>query len=189
MGRMSDSELYTQVQQDNKEAIEQLYERYEKIVFSFSYKMLSQKELAEEAVQDVFTKLWRQNGIFSEHKGKFSSWLLTITRNVCIDLMRKQNISQIVLLESDIDQEQTESVEATVTWNEERRILRRAVSALSEEQQDMLELFYFKGYSQAEIANEREVPLGTVKGRLRMALKHLRKFYGEKGDKYGHENV
>jgi RNA polymerase sigma factor (sigma-70 family) len=89
MGRPSDYELYQKVQEENKEALEMLYDRYEKLLFSFSYKMLKQKDFAEEAVQDVFMKLWRKKGIYTEEKGKFSSWILTVTRNACIETAKK----------------------------------------------------------------------------------------------------
>lgn len=176
MGRPSDYELYQKVQEENKEALEMLYDRYEKLLFSFSYKMLKQKELAEEAVQDVFMKLWRKNGIYSEDKGKFSSWILTVTRNACIDLIRKQQKNEVEILEKDLDYERTESIEETVTWNEEREVLKQAVSTLTEEQQDIVDMFYFKGYSQSDIAERKNLPLGTVKGRIRLALKHLKRF-------------
>ncbi|MBY6037905.1 sigma-70 family RNA polymerase sigma factor [Fictibacillus nanhaiensis] len=190
MGRLSDWELYLQVQEENKEALERLYDRYEKLLFSFSYKMVKQKEMAEEAVQDVFMKLWRKKGIYTEEKGKFSSWILTVTRNACIDLIRKQNKNEVEILERDIDYERAESVEETVTWNEERTLLKEAVATLTEEQQDIVDLFYFRGYSQADIADKKNLPLGTVKGRVRLALKHLRKIYSdERGDKYGAEKM
>jgi RNA polymerase sigma factor (sigma-70 family) len=189
MGRISDLELYLEVQKENKEALEQLYGRYEKLLFSFSYRLLKRNELAEEAVQDVFMKLWRKKGIYTEDKGKFSSWILTVTRNACIDLMRKQKKSEVEMLERDIDYERAESVEETVTWNEERENLKKAVSTLTEEQQEMVDMFYYKGYSQADIARETRLPLGTVKGRIRLALKHLRNIYTVRGDKYGTEKM
>jgi RNA polymerase sigma factor (sigma-70 family) len=185
MGRISDNELYQLVQEENKEALEQLYDRYEKLLFSFSYKILKQKELSEEAVQDVFMKLWRKKGIYAEHKGKFSSWLLTVTRNICIDLLRKQTKNQVELMEKDIDIERTESLEETVTWNEERKVLKEAVGQLTTEQQEIVDLFYFKGYSQADIADKQKLPLGTVKGRIRLALKHLKNTYIKGGGKRG----
>jgi RNA polymerase sigma factor (sigma-70 family) len=185
MGRISDNELYQLVQEDNKEALEQLYDRYEKLLFSFSYKILKQKELSEEAVQDVFMKLWRKKGFYAEHKGKFSSWLLTVTRNVCIDLLRKQTKNQVELMEKDMDIERTESLEETVTWNEERKVLKEAVGLLTTEQQEIVDLFYFKGYSQADIADKQKLPLGTVKGRIRLALKHLKNTYIKGGGKRG----
>jgi RNA polymerase sigma-70 factor (ECF subfamily) len=189
MGRISDIELYLQVQEENKEALEQLYDRYEKLLFSFSFKILKQKELAEEAVQDVFMKIWRKKGIYSEQSGKFSSWLLTVTRNACIDLIRKQKKNEVELLDHDADQESTTSVEQTVTWNEERKKLKDAVSTLTKDQQVIVDMFYFKGYSQAHIADKQQLPLGTVKGRIRLALQHLRKVYKDRGDKFGQENV
>jgi RNA polymerase sigma factor (sigma-70 family) len=101
----------------------------------------------------------------------------------------KQQKNEVEILEIDIDYERTEGVEEAVTWNEEREVLKKAVSTLTDEQQDIVEMFYFKGYSQADIADRKKIPLGTVKGRIRLALKHLKKIYAERGDKYGTENV
>nr|WP_318540559.1 sigma-70 family RNA polymerase sigma factor [Terribacillus saccharophilus] len=86
----NDVELYTMTQQGDKQALETLYDKYEKLIYSFSFRMTQQQEIAEEAVQEVFLKLWTKRDIYSEQKGKFSSWLLTVTRHTCIDLIRKK---------------------------------------------------------------------------------------------------
>lgn len=179
-----DVELYEKVHLGDKQALEKIYDRYERILYSLSYKVTGQKELAEEAVQEVFIKIWTKKGTYHASKGKFSSWIMTMTRNASIDLLRKRRD-----IPSDFEYEQipseNPSVENLIEWKEEGAMLRQAVSELSEEQRKMIHLFYFKGLSQQSIASEFEIPLGTVKGRVRLALKHLRKIIPQKLSKGG----
>ncbi|MCP8969978.1 RNA polymerase sigma factor [Ectobacillus ponti] len=170
-----DVSLYQSVLQGDRQALEQLYDKYEKLLFSFAYRMTGRKELAEEAVQDVFLKLWTKKGLYDSTKGKFSSWLLTITRNASIDLLRKnkQTLQMAEVPEALASQEP--GVEELVEWKEEGARLREAMSELGEEQKAIVDLFYFQAMSQQSIADVCQIPLGTVKGRIRLALQHLRK--------------
>ncbi|SFC01429.1 RNA polymerase sigma-70 factor, ECF subfamily [Bacillus sp. OV322] len=185
---MSDVEaqLYQRMKLGDKKALEAIYDRYAKLLFSFTYKMTGQSELSEEIVQEVFIKLWAGKGHYDEGKGKFSSWLLTVTRNTCIDQLRKRKESA-VLENQDTIPSDNPSVEDLAEWRENGSILRKAISELGEEQQKMVELFYFKGLSQQKIADSCNLPLGTVKGRIRLALAHLKKHlhaFGYKGGEY-----
>ncbi|WP_349408425.1 RNA polymerase sigma factor [Pseudalkalibacillus sp. SCS-8] len=170
-----DTELYERVIRQDKKALELLYERYEKLLFSFAYRMTKRKELSEEIVQEVFIKLWTKPGIYDQSKGKFSSWLLTVTRNTSIDQLRRKNEQNYEIEERDSLQENEPSIEEQIEWKEEGRRLQKAMKFLAKEQKEIVELFYFKGLSQSKIAEVFQIPLGTVKGRLRLALKHLRK--------------
>lgn len=176
MKKMTDAELYERLLKKDKDALEQLYDKYEKLLFSFALKMVHSSESAEEIVQEVMMKLWRgQGGTYSEEKGKFSSWILTITRNASIDYLRKQKrrTEEEVHQEVEIHDPQP-SVSELVEWKQESEKIRQAMAALKEEQQHVIDLFYFKGYSQKMIAEKINIPLGTVKGRIRLALKHLK---------------
>lgn len=168
-------ELYYQVQQGDKQALEALYDQYEKLLYSFSYRVTGQKELSEEVVQEVFIKLWTKKGIYDESKGKFSSWLLTIARNTSIDMIRRKKETAYTMEERDSIHSNAPSTEDLVEWKEIGSHLRMAVSLLGKDQQKMIDLFYFKGLSQQKIADSCKIPLGTVKGRIRLALQHLRK--------------
>ncbi|SIS64357.1 RNA polymerase sigma factor [Salimicrobium flavidum] len=170
---IQDEELYRRVLHKDKDALESLYDKYEKLLFSFSYKMTNNRELSEEVVQDVFMKLWTQKGTYDSSKGKFSSWLLTIARNAAIDLMRKKKETPYELEERDALQANEPSIEEMYEWKEEATVVRQAMTVLKEEQQRVIRLFYFDAKSHREIAERLELPLGTVKGRIRMALKHL----------------
>ncbi|MEN1968399.1 sigma-70 family RNA polymerase sigma factor [Lentibacillus sp. N15] len=172
--REHDLELYKRIGHNDEAALEQLYDRYEKLIFSFAYRMTNNTFLSEEVVQEVFTKVWLKKGTYDESKGKFSSWLLTVTRNTSIDLLRKKKETPYELTENDVVTDKQPSTEEVVEWKESGEHIRHAVKHLTIEQQEIIELFYFKGMSQSTIASEYDIPLGTVKGRVRLALKHLR---------------
>lgn len=172
--REQDVDLFNRTQAQDEHALEQLYDRYEKLLFSFSFRMTKNKFLSEEIVQDVFTKIWSKQRNFDESKGKFSSWLLTVTRNATIDMLRKKKETPYELDERDALHDSNPSTEEQVEWKERSEEVRAAVGQLTNEQQEIIELFYFKGMSQSKIADTCEIPLGTVKGRVRLALKHLR---------------
>ncbi|WP_059105891.1 RNA polymerase sigma factor [Shouchella shacheensis] len=174
-----DEELYQRILNQNRQALEQLYERYEKILFSFIFRFTKDKGLAEEVMQDVFIKLWKGQTSYDPSRGKFSSWLLTIARNKAIDAIRKAKRTETApLYEQDTDRVDTETVEGTIEQKEEQDTVRTAVRELPAEQQYVVKLFYFEGQSQTKIAQQSDLPLGTVKGRLRLALKRLRKQLG-----------
>lgn len=173
---MTDLELYERVRQKDKEALEILYDRYERILYAFVLQLTKNRDLAEEAMQEVFIKLWRGGGIYDESKGKFRSWLFTMSRHVAIDLIRKRK-PDLQLDESYAEAIPSESpsVETEVEWQEERAQIETAMATLPAEQQQVVRLMYFQGLSQQKIADACGIPLGTVKGRIRLALRQLRK--------------
>lgn len=183
----TDEELYARVVDKDAEALELLYDKYERLVYSFAYRMVQDAQRAEDVVQDVFSKLWRDHAAFDATKGKFSSWLLTMTRNRCLDILRKVSKQQEVgLFEKDNDRPTDtmgEMPEQATEWKEKSERIREALSYLKEDQRKIVELFYFHGYSQDRISKDLDIPLGTVKGRIRLALQHLRKrLEPERGD-------
>lgn len=173
---MTDMELYERVRQKDQAALEMLYDRYERILYAFVLQLTQDRDLAEEAMQEVFIKLWRGGGIYDETKGKFRSWLFTMSRHVAIDLIRKRK-PDLQLEESFAEAipSPSPSVEAEVEWQEERSQIETAMAGLSAEQQQVVRLMYFQGLSQQKIADTCGIPLGTVKGRIRLALKQLRR--------------
>ncbi len=182
MTAQDDVNLYEKVAVQDRHAFELLYDRYEKLVFSFAYRLTKDRTIAEEVTQDIFLKLWHGTSIYQEEKGKFSSWLLTITRNKAIDEIRRlKRHDHEPMLEKDALIEGADSTEREVEWKERREELRAAITALSADQQEVIELFYFQGYSQQKISDRCNLPLGTVKGRIRLALKHLNGLIGQEG--------
>lgn len=187
--REKDVELFHRAQAQDEDALEQLYDRYEKLLYSFSFRMTNNKFLAEEVVQDVFTKIWSKQRNFDEGKGKFSSWLLTVTRNASIDLIRKKKDTSYELEERDALYAQEPTPEEMVEWKERGSEIREAIKQLKAEQQEIIELFYFKSMSQTSIAKECNIPLGTVKGRVRLALRHLKELLSSKSERGVQDDV
>jgi len=184
MVKLDDLKLYERVRAQDKHALEALYDKYERLLYSFSYKMVTDPEAAEEIVQEVMIKLWKGKGVYSPEQGKFSSWLLTVTRNTAIDFLRKQQKVSKEEVHTEVELHDNQPpLEQMVEWKEQGERLREAMRTLKKDQQMIIELFYFKGYSQSKISEKVDIPLGTVKGRIRLALKHLKaELYEERGD-------
>jgi RNA polymerase sigma-70 factor (ECF subfamily) len=175
MNQETDLILYNRIKDHDSQALEALYDRYEKLLYSFAYKQTQNTTLAEEVVQDVFLKLWEEKAVYDESKGRFSSWLLTITRYTAIDRLRKEKpVTSYSLEERDSLKSNDPTTEEAYLWKQEREQLLQKMTALSRDQQEVIDLFYFKGLTHAKIAEVCNLPLGTVKGRIRIALKHLK---------------
>lgn len=179
MGKLTDAQLYLRMRSNDQAALEEIYDRYERLVYSFAYRMTQNVQMAEDTVQEVFIKLWKEHAPYTEDKGKFSSWLLTMTRNTSLDALRKKGKKQEVgLLDKDAEQMKApinEMPEQMLEWKEKGTVLRKAIERLKIEQRTIVELFYFHGLSQESISTKLDIPLGTVKSRIRLALQHLRK--------------
>src|SRR5690606_12992433 len=118
MEKISDALLYERVRGKDKAALEELYDRYEKMLFSYLCKMTGDRDIAEEALQEVFVKIWRGTGTYNESKGKFVAWLVTMSRNAAVDLIRKQKKPSVPLDEvAEVESTET-SVEETVEVKE-----------------------------------------------------------------------
>ncbi|WP_058309175.1 RNA polymerase sigma factor [Gracilibacillus massiliensis] len=170
-----DVKLYENIQHGDQTALESLYDKYEKLLFSFIFKITNNREITEEVIQEVFLKVWTKKGMYDSSKGKFSSWLLTISRYAAIDIMRKKKTSHYSIEERDALQNEAPSLEEELEWKEESQNIKKAMQQLNEDQQKVITLFYFKALSQQKIAEQLNIPLGTVKGRVRLALQHMKK--------------
>lgn len=176
---LTDLELLEHISNQDRDALETLYERYGRRVFSLAVRILSDSVSAEEVTQDVFMSVWRRGATYVSKKGKFTTWLFSIAHNRTIDDLRKRrrdrsrnndDIDDHLNLESS----DVSPADATVAQSEYAKI-RAAMEKLPDEQKNVVELSYFKGLTQTEIADKTGQPLGTVKTRMRLALKKLRK--------------
>ncbi|MFK7697709.1 RNA polymerase sigma factor [Paenibacillus sp. HJGM_3] len=176
----SDEQLMRMVRDKQGEALEMLYDRYAKLVYSFAMKSTPDAQLAKEVVQLVFTRLWTTESGYDAKKGLFVNWLLTITRNIVIDQLRQaRNQPAVVPFEPSAWESLPDHLqlhpEAAVsrTWLKER--LAEASRALTDRQLQLIRWLYWEGYTLSEIAERSGEPLGTIKNRLHQALKLLRK--------------
>jgi RNA polymerase sigma-70 factor (ECF subfamily) len=160
-------------------ALSALYDRYSRTVYGVGLKILGNRTLAEELVQDVFLKVWRSAGTFDSSRGSFSTWLYRVTRSVALDLYRKRasrvrQVSDggmhIAAARDSSDGPQEIMDESWLSWR-----VSRALEVLDAPHREVIDLAYFGGFSQREISERTGVPLGTVKTRTASAYKRLRK--------------
>ncbi|MDM5153124.1 sigma-70 family RNA polymerase sigma factor [Bacillus sp. DX1.1] len=177
----SDYELMNLVKKKHRPALEELYERYVKLIYSFVFKFTQRnEEKTKEIIQLVFLRLWTTKSTYDTSKGEYVNWLLTITRNICIDYIRKdskENLNRIWTesLNSDKQfelEDPSNEIEDKINNTE----IQEAKNKLSQPQKRLIDLLYWRGYSLNEIAKMENEPLGTVKNRLHQSLKRLRKY-------------
>jgi RNA polymerase sigma-70 factor, ECF subfamily len=188
----TDEELIELIVKNHRPALEELYDRYVKLVFSFSLKMTKgDSEKTKEVVQQVFLRLWTTKMTYKSSKGQFANWLLTITRNIAIDLIRKEQKHQVtVQLEPNewrqMQDKHSEDILQQVSRNILKQQIQEAQRHLSKPQQRLIDLLYWEGYTLSEIAELEKKPLGTIKSRLHQSLKKLRNFFSEETGGVGH---
>ena len=160
------------------EAFEVFYDRHGGAAFSLAYRILGERSAAEDCIQEAFISIWRSGGKFDSTRGSVRSWTLSIVRNRGIDFLRskagkapKLNFDDEAILEQRPAEERTED-EAIL--HETATEVRGALTKLPDDQSKVIELAYFGGFSQSEIAEMLGLPLGTVKGRMRLGLRKIR---------------
>lgn len=168
----------------DQQAFAVLYDRYADLVYSTSLRVLADAQLAEDATQDVFVRLWRRPEAFIAERGRFLSWFMSVVRNRAVDELRargrrrrrelagtgEQTEDALALLSTETDDPVREA-----QLHEEQRLVRLALCGLPAEQKLALELAYFGGLTQQEIAAALQEPLGTVKTRIRLGMQKLRR--------------
>jgi RNA polymerase sigma-70 factor (ECF subfamily) len=161
------------------DAIQELYDRYNRLVFSVALAVLGDRAVAEEAMLDVFVRVWQGAKTYRPDRAKVNTWLVAITRHHAIDILRWQNSRPDVksLSLNDLPLSNGPVVpdtEARVEVSLQRARIRSAVAQLPADQRQALILAYFKGYTHQQIADVLEQPLGTIKTRIRLAMQKLR---------------
>ncbi len=165
-------------------ALAGLYDRYGRLVYSIAFASFRDQSIAEEIVQDVFTQVWKKADTYNASIARVHTWLVSITRHKVIDMLRRERAhperNGVDLLEvSDREDFATTRPEddAELFWRKEQ--VREALNTLPPNERKPLALAYFKGYSQTEIARILGLPLGTVKTRIRFAMKKLRLYLSQ----------
>ena len=175
-----DQDVLAAVARGNVEALDLLYQRYHQRLYALAYRMVADRQIAEDLIQETFVRVWRHAASYSPQAGSVRGWLFAILRNYAIDCIRKQRQRsaprEVPLGEIDCD----EHLAVGDTWEEvwrreERAQIRRALDHLSEKQRMVIELGYFQGYTHVEIAAMSGLPLGTVKSSMRLGLGALKR--------------
>lgn len=173
---LSDERLLAAIQERDESAIAILYDRYGGLAFGLAFRILNDRVAAEDVVQDAFLSVWRRAVSFEVGRGSPRTWLLSIVHHRAIDRLRGTSgrARQDAPLE---DYEHALSVDdpwREVSLGVQRDVLQRSLNTLPSEQRIAIEMAYFSGYTQQEIATTMHVPVGTVKGRLRIGLQKMR---------------
>jgi RNA polymerase sigma-70 factor, ECF subfamily len=169
--------LIRSVARGDQSALAELYDRSSRVAFGLIVRVLGDPAMAEEVTLDVYTQVWRQATAYDSSRGTPLAWLLTIARTRAIDRLRsgKQERQRSEPLDSaDTVKAATGDPEQTSALSEQQRIVQGALAGLSQDQREVIELAYFQGLSQSEIASTLGQPLGTVKTRTRLGLIKLR---------------
>jgi RNA polymerase sigma-70 factor, ECF subfamily len=176
--RLADEELMPLVGRKDPEAFEVLYDRHGGVAYSLAYRIVGDRAAAEEVTQEAFISVWRSGARFDAARGSVRSWLLSVVRNRAIDFLRSKAGKAPKL---DFDDESaleqrpaTERTEEEALRRETAGEIRGALGKLPGEQSKVIELAYFGGFSHSEIAEILSLPMGTVKGRMRLGLEKIR---------------
>jgi RNA polymerase sigma-70 factor, ECF subfamily len=176
---LADEDLISLVGGSDAEAFATLYDRHGRAAYSLSYRMMGEKQAAEDLVQDAFLKVWRGAASYRTERGSVRTWILSIVHNRGIDQLRSLASRRRTQNKVEASAPTSQPSEAFAqTWrNSQREQVREALGTLPEEQLKILELAYFSGYTHVEISEMLDLPLGTVKGRMRLGLKKIRDYF------------
>jgi RNA polymerase sigma-70 factor (ECF subfamily) len=178
--QVDDVALMHLISQGQDSALAELYDRYGRLVYSVTYRVVGSSQTAEETTLDVFTRAWEKGHTYDSAKSKVSTWLMRLARNRAIDQLRREGVrpekdsigwSEITAVP--VTDSHNPEVQTALTLQQEK--VRQALASLPKNQQEALSLAYFKGMSHREIAHTLEEPLGTVKGRIRTGMKALKR--------------
>jgi RNA polymerase sigma-70 factor, ECF subfamily len=176
---LADEDLISLVEAADAEAFATLYDRHNRAAFSLAYRMMGEPQAAEDLAQEAFLKVWRGASSFRAERGSVRTWILSIVHNRAIDQIRSQASRRRTQEKIEASAPRSQPSEAFVeTWrNSQREQVRKALNTLPPEQLKILELAYFSGYTHVEISDLLCLPLGTVKGRMRLGLKKIRDYF------------
>ena len=171
------------VETGDADAFATLYDRHSRAAFSLAYRMMGERQAAEDLAQDAFLKAWRGAGSYRAERGSVRTWILSIVHNRGIDQLRSHASRRRTQDKIEATTPLSQPSEAFAeTWrNSQRDQVREAMGTLPSEQLKILELAYFSGYTHVEISELLGLPLGTVKGRMRLGLKKIRDFFESRG--------
>src|SRR3954453_23104212 len=178
---LADEDLMQLLNRGEARAFEVLYDRHSGVAFSLAYRMVGTRSTAEDVVQEAFLAFWRANERYDRARGSVRTWILGIVHNRAIDALRRAAVHDRRKVSDEGLEERFASGERTeveVARRDEAREVRTALDLLPAEQLRVIQLAYFGGFSQSEIAAMLDAPIGTVKGRMRLGLAKMRESLG-----------
>ncbi len=175
---LDEIELMRKIAGQNQQAFHALYQQYGKAIYSLAYRVLQNSTLAEEVTQDTFLKVWRQAAHWDPDKGKLKNWLLTIAQFTAIDRLRQERRQPHLYPDPIEEAEETHILGGEAHW-QDGTVLKLLIARLPDEQSRLIDMAFFQGMTHNDIANTTQIPLGTVKTRLRSGLQKLRELWLE----------
>jgi RNA polymerase sigma factor (sigma-70 family) len=181
LAHLSDEALLSLVASSDDQALAELYDRFGRVAYGLALRILRDDALAQDAVQEAFLAVWRSADRFLAERAKASTWILTLVHRRSVDLVRREDRRRGEPLESAAEPAAPTTTEDEATLGFERRIVQEALAQLTPEQRETLELGYYGGLTQTELAERLGQPLGTIKSRMFTGLSRLRDLLAEAG--------
>jgi RNA polymerase sigma-70 factor, ECF subfamily len=181
----TDEQLISAICNGEDFAIEVLYERYHRYAYALAYRILRDPSTSEDIVQDAFLSIWRKASLYQAQNGSVQNWIQAIVRNRAIDKIRSSAHRDYQWTPLQVENEQDPPSEEPDVWeqawqSEQHRIIREVMEHIPDEQRMVIELAYFGGLTHAEISEQYHIPLGTVKGRMRLGLQKMKTLLAER---------
>ena len=180
LSHLSDEALLALASRSDEAALGELYDRYGRVAYGLALRILRDRALAEDAVQEAFLAVWRSAGSFLAEQGKPSTWILTLVHRRAVDLVRREERRRAEPLD-ELAQPTGEATDEEAWLRAQRQVVQEALRKLPAEQREALELAYYGGFTQSELAERLGQPLGTIKSRMFTGLKRLRELLAEAG--------
>lgn len=171
--KYTEDELVASLKRNEKRAFDYLYDNYSSALYGIIYRIVNDEIQAEDVMQEVFLKIWRKINDYDSTRGRLFTWMMNIARNSSIDHLRKEKVTL-----DDID-ESVSKLDKMAHFQPEIATLdlRELMKKLKPERQILLDMVYLQGYTQEEAATKLNIPLGTVKSRIRIALQDLKNYF------------
>ena len=180
LGHLSDEALLALASRGDETALGELYDRYGRIAYGLALRILRDRALAEDAVQEAFLAVWRSSGSFRAEQGKPSTWILTLVHRRAVDIVRREERRRSEPVDEMV-QPAGEATDEEAWLRAQRQVVQEALRKLPPDQREAIELAYYGGFTQSELADRLGQPLGTIKSRMFTGLKRLRELLAEAG--------
>ena len=175
MSTLLENHIVELLQERNDKAISLLYEHYGDTLYGVAYKVVRDEELAQDVLQESFVKIWRKSDSYDATKAKLFTWLFRITRNTAIDKLRSVNTKSDKEIQIDVSDVYNLGVESI---KPDFLDVKENLEKIETKYQIVLDALFFQGMTQQEASDELDIPLGTIKSRLKIGLRELKKIYG-----------
>ena len=181
LAQVSDEALVSLVASSDEQALAELYDRFGRVAYGLALRILRDEALAQDAVQEAFLGVWRSADRYLPERAKASTWILTLVHRRAVDLVRREDRRRGEPLDDAPEPVALSTVEGEATLGFQRRVVQEALKGLPSDQREALELAYYGGLTQSELAERLGQPLGTIKSRMFMGLARLRDLLAQAG--------